>query len=66
MGDQRKVSGKNGGFSSTKYCAIQISGVKLATRKNMYKTDESDLDNSDNNPPSMGGWNALISRMNIT
>ncbi len=32
----------------------------------MHKTDESDLGNSDNNPPSMGGWNALNSRMNIT
>jgi len=36
-----------------------INGRKIITLKSketMYKTDESDLGTSDNNPPSTGHW----------
>jgi len=43
-------------------CLIQVTGVKyqcLYGKDTMYHTDESDLDSSDKQPPSMGGWHAL-------
>jgi hypothetical protein len=32
----------------------------------MYNTQENDLDSSDKNPPSTGGWNTLDFIFNVT
>ena len=40
--------------------------IRLKSKETMYKTDESDLGTSDNNPPSMGGRHAFNLLIHIT
>lgn len=63
--EEKFRQGRGGVFIHNILCNSSI-GRKIKNKENMHKTDESDLGNSDNNPPSMGGWSTLISGMNIT